>query len=64
MVIQPEAPAAPRRTTNANTVPSNEGAIRVLQSFMMEDEIEQRETWEYLKQAFDEDRADDEKLFP
>lgn len=28
------------------------------------DEEEQRETWEYLKRALDEDRLSDRKLFP
>ncbi len=29
-----------------------------------EDETEQRETWEYLKRALDEDRLSDRRLFP
>jgi excisionase family DNA binding protein len=42
----------------------NQAAREVLQSFMEEDEKEQRETWEELKQALDEDRLSYRKLFP
>ena len=44
---------------------SNEEAIRALESVYDEgDESEQRETWDYLKQALDEDRLSYRKLFP
>ena len=42
-------------------------ALALLQSWNVEepaDQEEQRETWEYLKQALDEDRLSDRKLFP
>lgn len=40
-----------------------EQAIKLLQSFREDDEEEQKETWEYLKQALDQDRLSDRKLF-
>lgn len=64
MTIQRQSSATPSLTATGDAEPSNERAIRVLRSFLEEDEAEQRETWEYLKQALDEDRANDEKLFP
>jgi excisionase family DNA binding protein len=42
----------------------NQAAREVLESFMEEDEEEQRETWEALKKALDEDRLSYRKLFP
>ena len=45
----------------------NEAAIRLLRSWREVDEVEakeQRETWEYLKKALDEDRLSYRKLFP
>jgi hypothetical protein len=42
-------------------------ALALLQSWYVEESPEreeQRETWEYLKQAVDEDRLSDRKLFP
>ena len=38
--------------------------IQLLRSWRNGDEQEQRSTWEYLKQALDEDRLSDRKLFP
>ena len=41
-------------------------ALALLQSWNVEEppeREEQRETWEYLKQALDEDRLSDRKLF-
>lgn len=44
---------------------NNDRAINLLQSWLdAEDELEQRETWEYLQQHLDEDRLSDRKLFP
>ena len=40
-----------------------EQAIKLLQSWREDDEEEQKETWEYLKQALDQDRLSDRKLF-
>lgn len=39
-------------------------AIALLQSWCDEDAQEQRETWEFLKTALDQDRLSDRKLFP
>lgn len=42
-------------------------ALALLQSWCVEESPErdeQRDTWEYLKQALDEDRLSDRKLFP
>jgi hypothetical protein len=42
-------------------------ALAMLQSWDVEEypeRQEQRETWEYLKKALDEDRLSDRKLFP
>jgi hypothetical protein len=42
-----------------------QAAIRLLESWRVEgDEQEQRDTWEFLKHALDEDRSSDRKLFP
>ena len=42
-----------------------EALIELLRRWREEgDEEEQRETWEYLKKALDEDRLSDRKLFP
>ena len=42
-------------------------ALALLQSWSVEESPEreeQRETWEYLKKALDEDRLSDRKFFP
>lgn len=42
-------------------------ALTLLQSWNVEESPEreeQRETWQYLKKALDEDRLSDRKLFP
>jgi hypothetical protein len=45
--------------------PINQAAIELLRSWREEgDEEEQRETWEFLKQALDEDRLSNRPLFP
>lgn len=41
-----------------------QATIDLLQSWQEGDEQEQRETWEYLKKALDEDRPSQRKLFP
>jgi len=38
--------------------------IQLLRSWREGDEQEQRNTWEYLRQALDEDRLSERKLFP
>lgn len=49
---------------SADLPPINvEAAVALLQSWNEEDAGEQRETWEYLKKALDEDRLSDRKLF-
>ncbi len=43
----------------------NDDLLRLLQSWRQdEDEEEQRETWEFLKQALEQDRLSDRRLFP
>lgn len=42
----------------------NHALIQLLKSWREGDEQEQRSTWEYLKQALDEDRLSERKLFP
>ncbi len=45
----------------------NQAAIELLRSWCEDDEDdeeEQKATWEFLKQALDEDRLSDRKLFP
>src|SRR5207237_1227194 len=42
----------------------NRALIQLLRSWREGDEQEQRNTWEYLKQALDEDRLSERKLFP
>ena len=49
-------------------IEKNQAAIALLDSWLNEDDPdiirEQRETWEFLKQALDEDRPAYRKLFP
>ncbi len=42
----------------------NFALAQLLKSWHEDDELEQPETWERLKQALDEDRLSDRKLFP
>ena len=42
----------------------NEAAIRLIDSWSQDDDGEQKETWEYLKKALDEDRLSSRPLFP
>ena len=44
--------------------PRNRALIELLRTWREGDEQEQKSTWEYLKQALDEDRLSDRKLFP
>lgn len=41
----------------------NRAGIEVLDAWLEEDEQEQRESWEFLKKALDEDRLSDRKLY-
>ena len=52
-----EEPPVPRSKDPAD-------AIRLLRSLCEGDPDEQRETWEFLRRALDEDRLSDRKLFP
>ncbi len=64
--IQPEQASLPASETDEPTVERmqrNAEAIRVLDSFLEGDPQEQRETWEFLKQALDEDRLPGQKHF-
>jgi hypothetical protein len=51
-------------TDEAEHMRRHEALVRLLQSRDEEDEQEQRETWEQLKRALDEDRLSERKLFP
>lgn len=59
--VKPEENAAPQ---NAEQAQKTAALIQLLKSWSEEDEQEQKETWEQLKQALDEDRLSDRKLFP
>jgi hypothetical protein len=47
----------------AARIKRNQRAIALLDEWRMADDEEQRETWEFLKRALDEDRLSDRKLF-
>lgn len=49
---------------NAEKMHRKAALIELLRAWREGDEQEQRDTWEYLKQALDEDRLSDRKLFP
>ncbi len=64
-------PAVSQNELNKNELPQsiaqsqkNHALIQLLKSWREGDEQEQRNTWEYLKQALDEDRLSERKLFP
>jgi hypothetical protein len=42
----------------------NQAALEMLHQWDQEDPDEQRETWEFLKRALDEDRPGQRQLFP
>jgi hypothetical protein len=48
---------------NYNLAKKNKAAILLLDSWLNDDEKEQKETFEYLKKKLDEDRLSDRKLF-
>jgi len=52
------------QTTLSLEAVKNSALIQLLRSWREGDEQEQRKTWEYLKQALDEDRLSERKLFP
>lgn len=68
--VEADPPGGPLSAQEYLALPPEELAKRhqavmeVLDSFMEEDEEEQRETWEALKKALDEDRLSYRKLFP
>ena len=50
---------------NVEISEKNQAAIRLLKSWRdTDDEQEQQETWEFLRQALDENRLSDRPLFP
>jgi len=50
---------------STTTAPVNQAALDLLRSWREEgNEEEQRETWEFLQQALDEDRLSNRPLFP
>ncbi len=50
--------------TTITEAQKNRALIQLLRSWREGDEQEQKNTWEYLKQALDEDRSSERKLFP
>ena len=50
--------------TRSGKQPNPQRAIELLRKRSEEDPEEQRETWEYLRKALDEDRPSYRKLFP
>ena len=52
------------KTPAVKHLQKNLALIELLKTWREEDEQEQRDTWECLKQALDEDRLSDRKLFP
>ncbi len=48
---------------NYNLVEKNQDAILLLDSWLNDDETEQKETFEYLKKVLDEDRFSERQLF-
>ena len=52
-------------SSNSETPPVNQAALDLLRSWREEgNEAEQRETWDFLQQALDEDRLSSRPLFP
>jgi hypothetical protein len=49
---------------NATPSQKSRALVQLLRAWREGDEQEQRSTWEYLKQALDEDRLSERKLFP
>jgi len=60
----PDTPVHTDYVWAENAPDSSRDAIELLQSWRQGDELEQRETLEYLKDALDSDRLSDRKLFP
>ena len=61
------SPLPNEQDTRAEQIQRNQAAIQLLESWCNvseEDAREQRETFEYLKRALDEDRLSNRKLFP
>ncbi len=61
------SPLPDEQGARAEQIVRNQAAIQLLESWLTgdeEDAREQRETFEYLKRALDEDRLSDRKLFP
>ncbi len=50
--------------TNSTHQAKNADAISLLETWSEGDEQEQKETWQFLKRALDEDRLSNRKLFP
>lgn len=50
--------------TDPNQQARNENALRLLEMWSAGDEQEQKETWQFLKVALDEDRLSERRLFP
>ncbi|HEY0547265.1 MAG TPA: hypothetical protein VGC91_17935 [Pyrinomonadaceae bacterium] len=52
-----------REPSETDVQPSSEEIVRSLRILLEGDEQEQRETFDYLKQALDEDRPSERRLF-
>ncbi len=53
----------PRRDQPVRSRPDPAALAKLLEAWMQEDEAEQRETFEFLRRALDEDRPAGYKLF-
>jgi hypothetical protein len=60
-----ESDMPPSQTSEtADERPRIQRTIKILRTLLETDAQEQRETFEYLKQALDEDRPSNRRLFP
>lgn len=65
IVAEPSSESISDAEWRSRQIERNQAAIRLLESSLVEgDSDEQRETWEWLRKALDEDRLSDRKLFP
>jgi hypothetical protein len=64
VTFSPRDQDAEERQAITEQIRRNQAAIELLRSWRDGDAEEQRETWEYLRRALDEDRLSDRKFFP
>lgn len=60
----PQPPGEGEAEWRSKQIEKNQAAIQPLRSLRKGNAKEQRETWEFLKKALDEDRLSYRKLFP